>query len=138
MIGNRLAQQAVRVAHLLVADLGMPSAGRKGRHAGAAAEEADRRRREDDDGEGNVEQEYSDEGRRCEADHGPVFQRTLADPQSAGLLAISQGLRDVTPDDQQVLRHGFVIYDALYAWAKGRQKEAHNWPPAMSPGLVTR
>jgi hypothetical protein len=53
-------------------------------------------------------------------------------PQSAGLLAISMGLRDVTPDDQEVLRHGFVIYDALYAWAKGRQAEAHNWPPAMA------
>ena len=53
-------------------------------------------------------------------------------PQSAGLLAISMGLRDVTPDDQEVLRHGFVIYDALYAWAKGRQAEAHSWPPAMT------
>ena len=52
-------------------------------------------------------------------------------PQSAGLLAISMGLRDVTPDDQEVLRHGFVIYDALYSWAKGRQAEAHSWPPAM-------
>jgi hypothetical protein len=41
-------------------------------------------------------------------------------PQSAGLLAISMGLRDVTPDDHEVLRHGFVIYDALYAWAAGR------------------
>ena len=53
-------------------------------------------------------------------------------PQSAGLLAISMGLRDVTPDDQEVLRHGFVIYDSLYAWAKGRQAEAHSWPPAMT------
>jgi hypothetical protein len=53
-------------------------------------------------------------------------------PQSAGLLAISMGLRDVTPDDQEVLRHGFIIYDALYAWAKGRQAEAHNWPPATT------
>ena len=53
-------------------------------------------------------------------------------PQSAGLLAISMGLRDVTPDDQEVLRHGFVIYDALYAWAKGRQAEAHSWPPVMT------
>ena len=53
-------------------------------------------------------------------------------PQSAGLLAISMGLRDVTPDDQEVLRHGFVIYDALYAWAKSRQAEAHSWPPAMT------
>ena len=55
-------------------------------------------------------------------------------PQSAGLLAISMGLRDVTPDDHEVLKHGFVIYDALYAWASGRQAEAHNWPPAMASG----
>jgi len=51
-------------------------------------------------------------------------------PQSAGLLAISMGLRDLSPDDHEVLRHGFVIYDALYAWAKKRQSETHNWPPA--------
>lgn len=56
-------------------------------------------------------------------------------PQSAGLLAISMGLRDVTPDDHEVLRHGFVIYDALYAWAKKRQNETHSWPPAgFDPG----
>lgn len=55
-------------------------------------------------------------------------------PQSAGLLAISMGLRDVTPDDHEVLKHGFVIYDALYAWASRRQAEAHNWPPAMASG----
>jgi hypothetical protein len=57
-------------------------------------------------------------------------------PQSAGLLAISMGLRDVTPDDHEVLRHGFVIYDALYAWAKGRQAEAHKWPPDMKPNAA--
>jgi hypothetical protein len=57
-------------------------------------------------------------------------------PQSARLLAISMGLRDVTADDQEVLRRGFVIYDALYAWAKGRQAEAHNWPPAMTPNTA--
>ena len=51
-------------------------------------------------------------------------------PQSAGLLAISMGLRDLTPDDQEVLKHGFVIYDALYAWASQRQAETPNWPPA--------
>ncbi|MDW6020770.1 chromate resistance protein [Mesorhizobium sp. BAC0120] len=54
-------------------------------------------------------------------------------PQSAGLLAISMGLRDVTPDDHEVLRHGFVIYDALYAWAARRQAEKHSWPPTMKP-----
>lgn len=51
-------------------------------------------------------------------------------PQSAGLLAISMGLRDLSPDDHEVLRHGFVIYDALYAWASTRRGETHNWPPA--------
>ena len=35
-------------------------------------------------------------------------------PQSAGLLAISMGLRDLSPDDHEVLNHGFIIYDALY------------------------
>ena len=43
-------------------------------------------------------------------------------PQSAGLLAISMGLRDLSPDDHQVLAHGFVIYDALYAWASRRKR----------------
>ena len=57
-------------------------------------------------------------------------------PQSAGLLAISMGLRDVTPDDHEVLKHGFVIYDALYAWASHRKAEAHNWPPAMATGAA--
>jgi len=52
-------------------------------------------------------------------------------PQSPGLLAISMGLRDIIPDDHEVLRHGFVIYDALYAWAARRQAEAHSCPPAM-------
>jgi hypothetical protein len=50
-------------------------------------------------------------------------------PQGAGLLAISMGLRDLTPDDHEVLKHGFVIYDALYAWASRRMAETHNWPP---------
>jgi hypothetical protein len=57
-------------------------------------------------------------------------------PQSAGLLAISMGLRDVTPDDHEVLKHGFVIYDALYAWASHRKAEAHNWPPTMAPSAA--
>jgi hypothetical protein len=52
-------------------------------------------------------------------------------PQSAGLLAISMGLRELTPDDHDLLRHGFVLYDALYAWASRRRGEPHNWPPAL-------
>jgi hypothetical protein len=37
-------------------------------------------------------------------------------PQSAGLLAISRGLSACHADDHQMLAHGMVIYDALYAW----------------------
>ncbi len=51
-------------------------------------------------------------------------------PESAGLLAISMGLRDLSPDNHEVLRHGFVIYDALYAWASMRKDETHSWPPS--------
>jgi hypothetical protein len=40
-------------------------------------------------------------------------------PQSAGLHAISQGLSKNHADDHQMLAHGLVIYDALYAWCKG-------------------
>jgi hypothetical protein len=54
-------------------------------------------------------------------------------PQSAGLLAISLGLRDLSPDDHEVLKQGFVIYDALYAWASHRKTETHSWPPNMKP-----
>ena len=41
-------------------------------------------------------------------------------PQSAGLLAISQGLRASIPDDQALLAQGMVIYDALYAWCRAQ------------------
>jgi len=39
-------------------------------------------------------------------------------PQSPGLLAISQGLSDRFQDDHEMLRHGMVMYDALYAWCR--------------------
>ena len=52
-------------------------------------------------------------------------------PQSAGLLAISMGLRDLSPNDHEVLKRGFIIYDALYAWASRRRSETHSWPPNM-------
>ena len=39
-------------------------------------------------------------------------------PQCAGLLAISLGLSHNFPDDHEMLRHGFVIYDALHAWLR--------------------
>ncbi len=52
-------------------------------------------------------------------------------PQSAGLYAISLGLSKSYSDDQEMLKHGMVIYDALYAWCIDCQKETHNWPPQL-------
>ena len=52
-------------------------------------------------------------------------------PQSAGLVAISLGLSQTFSDDHQMLQHGMVIYDALYAWCKSCQDETHHWPPTM-------
>jgi hypothetical protein len=39
-------------------------------------------------------------------------------PQSAGLHAISLGLSMNFADDHEMLRHGLVMYDALYAWCR--------------------
>ena len=52
-------------------------------------------------------------------------------PQSAGLVAISLGLSQTFSDDHQMLQHGMVLYDALYAWCRSCQNETHNWPPTM-------
>ena len=52
-------------------------------------------------------------------------------PQSPGLYAISLGLSEVFKDDHEMLKHGLVMYDALYAWCCHCQCETHNWPPKM-------
>lgn len=52
-------------------------------------------------------------------------------PQSAGLYAISLGLSRNFPNDHEMLKHGMVMYEALYTWCKDGQKESHNWPPKM-------
>ena len=39
-------------------------------------------------------------------------------PQAPGLLAISQGLSLNFRNDHEMLAHGMVIYDALYAWCR--------------------
>jgi hypothetical protein len=48
-------------------------------------------------------------------------------PQAAGLLAISLGLSRLYSDDHEMLKHGLVVYDALYAWCRELQKETHGW-----------
>ncbi len=50
-------------------------------------------------------------------------------PQSAGLYAMSLGLSQVFSDDHEMLRHGMVMYDALYAWCRTCQARTHHGPP---------
>jgi hypothetical protein len=61
---------------------------------------------------------------------GADTSRLDLSPQSPGLYALSLGLSEVFPDDHEMLRHGMVMYDALYAWCARLQSETHNWPPA--------
>jgi hypothetical protein len=51
-------------------------------------------------------------------------------PQAPGLLAISLGLSRIFADDTEMLGHGMVLYDALYAWCREGQDEVHTWNPA--------
>ncbi|MFM0630498.1 chromate resistance protein ChrB domain-containing protein [Paraburkholderia xenovorans] len=51
-------------------------------------------------------------------------------PQAAGLLALSLGLSRIFENDHEMLSHGMVMYDALYAWCRDCQSEKHDWPPA--------
>ena len=50
-------------------------------------------------------------------------------PQSAGLFAISLGLSHMHPDDHEMLKHGMVMYDALYRWCKEGKEEVHTLNP---------
>ena len=50
-------------------------------------------------------------------------------PQAPGLAAISLGLSRIFSDDYVMLKHGMVMYDALYAWCKEGQDEVHTWNP---------
>ena len=50
-------------------------------------------------------------------------------PQASGLAAISLGLSRNFNDDHEMLKHGMVIYDALYVWCKEGQDEVHTWNP---------
>ena len=39
-------------------------------------------------------------------------------PEATGLYAISVGLSGNFADDHEQLRHGMVMYDALYTWCR--------------------
>jgi rhodanese-related sulfurtransferase len=94
--------------------------------------------------------ELSHEGERCSFDtmlrlfgleHEPHLARLAlivrgADtsrpdlaPEAAGLHAVSLGLSaQAGDDDHGLLRQGFIVYDALFAWARFAAEERHNWP----------
>ena len=42
--------------------------------------------------------------------------------EASGLVAISKGLSLNFADDHEMLRHGMVMYDALYAWCADSEK----------------
>ncbi len=63
---------------------------------------------------------------------GADTSRLDLSPQSPGLYALSLGLSHNFQDDHEMLRHGMVMYDALYSWCRSCQDEAHRWPPQMS------
>src|SRR5258707_2271156 len=44
-------------------------------------------------------------------------------PECDGLFAISRGLSANFPDDHAMLKHGMVMYDALYTWCRMQQAE---------------
>ncbi|MDW5442024.1 chromate resistance protein ChrB domain-containing protein [Polaromonas sp. SM01] len=62
---------------------------------------------------------------------GADTSRLELTPQSAGLYALSLGLSQNFSNDHEMLAHGMVMYDALYAWCKKCQGETHNWPPKI-------
>lgn len=58
---------------------------------------------------------------------GADTDRLELTPQCAGLLAISLGLSHNFKDDHEMLSHGMVMYDALYAWCCHVRGERRNW-----------
>jgi AraC-like DNA-binding protein len=49
--------------------------------------------------------------------------------QASGLWAISAGLAYNFKDDEELLQHGMLIYDALYSWAKYLKDQKHLQQP---------
>jgi rhodanese-related sulfurtransferase len=47
-------------------------------------------------------------------------------PQCEGLLAISYGLFSNFRDDHEMLKHGMVMYDALYTWCRLQRGKEHS------------
>jgi hypothetical protein len=48
-------------------------------------------------------------------------------PECSGLLAITLGLAASYTNDHELIKQGFVVYDALYLWAQSLTEERHGW-----------
>ena len=59
-------------------------------------------------------------------------------PQAAGLLALSLGLSRMFDDDHEMLRNGFIMYDALYSWCTETRMESHDWNPQRTVPIHPR
>src|SRR5262245_57233481 len=89
--------------------------------------------------------EFAHEGERCSFDtilriyeikdpaldhlativRGADTSRHDLSPQCGGLFALSLGLSANFHDDHEMLKHGMVMYDALYTWCRSLQSETH-------------
>ena len=58
-------------------------------------------------------------------------------PEAPGLLAVSLGLSAIEGDDLAMMDQGFLIYDALYGWARHAVEESHGWPPVSPEAQVS-
>ena len=47
--------------------------------------------------------------------------------------ALALGLSAIERDDLLMMERAFLLYDALYGWARHAAEENHGWPPAPSP-----
>lgn len=54
-------------------------------------------------------------------------------PQCPGVYAVLIGLSHTFGDDQEQLRHGMVVCEALYAWCARARGEKHDWNPQRTP-----
>jgi hypothetical protein len=63
---------------------------------------------------------------------GADTDRPRLAPEAAGLHAISLGPSHNFPDDQEMLKAGIIVYDALNAWAKSASGERHAWTPGAA------
>jgi rhodanese-related sulfurtransferase len=57
---------------------------------------------------------------------GADTSRPALAPQCEGLLAISHGLSANHHDDHEMLKHGMIIYDALYTWCRMHGVKSHD------------